>query len=85
MNSNDPDIKSDYIRALQNGTSNNYGSREEEIITTTAEQSAARKHGEIRKDQVTRKIHKGGKFIPINSEVSPENLSKALFEHNNLL
>ena len=85
VNSNDPDIKSDYIRALQDDTSNNYGSREEEIITTTAEQSAARKHGEIRKDQVTRKSHKGGKFIPINSEVSPENLSKALFEHNNLL
>ena len=84
MNSDDPDVKANYIRALQSDSANKYGSQEEEIVITTTEQSAARKHGEIRKDQVTRKGHTSGKLISIGSDMSPEDLSKSIFEHNNL-
>ncbi len=84
MNSDDPDIKANYIRALQSDSANKYRSQEEEIVITTTEQSAARKHGEIRKDQVTRKGHTSGKLISIGSDMSPEDLSKSIFEHNNL-
>ena len=35
-------------------------------------------------DQVTRKGHKNGKLIPIYSSMSPEDVSKSIFEHNNL-
>ena len=84
VNSNNPDVKSDYIRTLQYDPTNDFDSVEEEIVITTTEQSAARKHGEIRNDQVTRKGHKNGKLIPIYSSMSPEDVSKSIFEHNNL-
>lgn len=41
----------------------------------------ARKHGEIKSDQVTRTSHDGTKF-PIPDEMSPRELSKKLYEHN---
>lgn len=41
----------------------------------------ARKHGEIKSDQVTRTSHDGTNF-PIPDEMSPRELSKKLYEHN---
>ena len=84
LNSNDPDVWLDYIRSLQKDSTNEYRSREEEIVITTTEQSAARKHREIREDQVTRNSHNNGKLIRIDTDLSPEDLSKSIFEHNNL-
>ena len=85
LNSGDSDLISEYMKSCLRDKSNAYGSEEEEQVVTKTEQSVAKKHGEIRKNQVTRKGHKGGSFIPILNNEEPSGLSKIIFEHNNLL
>ena len=41
--------------------------------------------GEIRNDQVTRTNHYEGHLISLPNEISPSDLSKMIFEDNNLL
>ena len=85
LNSGDSVLISEYKKSRLVDKSNAYGSEEEEQVVTKTEQSVAKKHGEIRKNQVTRKGHKGGSFIPILNNEEPSELSKIIFEHNNLL
>ena len=85
LNSTDPNVKTEYKKSRQSKLNDAYGSDEEEEIIITVEQSAARKHGEIRNDQVTRTNHNGGYIISLPNEISPSDLSKFIFEHNNLL
>lgn len=85
MHSENPNDKDEYKKANQQRSNNAYGSEEEEEVIKTTEQSAARKHGEIRNDQVTRTNHNGGYLISLLNEISPSDLSKMIFEHNNLL
>ena len=62
-----------------------YGTLEERRIITGTEQEAARKHGEIRQDQVTRRNHNIlNRTISVPDKMTPEELSKSLFEQNNL-
>ena len=68
-------------KSITYDVNNQYGSSEEERVITTTEQEAARKHGEIKSDQVTRTSH-GGTIFPIPDEMSPRELSKKLYEHN---
>ena len=62
-----------------------YKTLEERRVITGPEQEVARRHGEIREDQVTRKNHKVLKrTICIPYDMTPEELSKSLFEYNSL-
>ncbi len=85
LNSADPNAKTEYEKSSQSKSNDAYGSDEEERVITTVEQYAARKHGEIRNDQVTRTNHYEGHLISLPNEISPSDLSKMIFEHNNLL
>ena len=85
LNSNDESMQKSYIESLNSNDNNEYKSKEEERVITGTEQTAARKHGEIRNDQVTRKKHKGARFVHLQNISKPEELSRQLFEHNNLL
>ena len=85
LNSADPNAKTEYEKSSQSKSNDAYGSDEEERVITTVEQYAARKHGEIRNDQVTRTNHYEGHLISLPNEISPSDLSKKIFENNNLL
>ena len=62
-----------------------YDTLEERRVITGPEQEAARKHREIRENQVTRRNHKILKStLSVPDEMTPEELSKSLFEHNSL-
>ena len=85
LQSNDATERKQYINSVQSIPDYEYFSKEEFRVITGPEQTAARKHREIRNDQVTRKSHKNSKLIPIPDGISFEELSKSIFEHNNLL
>ena len=67
------------------GSDPDYGNREERRVITLTEQRAARKHGEIRDDQVTRTSHKTEQDPVSAGDADPEDISRAVFEHNDLL
>ena len=71
-------------KAKEPNSDREYDNKEERRVITGIEQEAARKHGEIRQDQVTRKNHKYRDVITVQDGISPEALSNKLFEHNNL-
>ena len=81
LNSGNKEMMTQWKESTNRDKNNQYGSSEEERVITTTEQEAARKHGEIKSDQVTRTSHDGTKF-PIPDEMSPRELSKKLYEHN---
>ena len=61
-----------------------YGTLEERRVIEGTEQDAARKHGEIGPDQVTRKTHKEKSVTWISTfGATPEMISEAIFKHNN--
>ena len=62
-----------------------YSTLEERRVITGPEQVAARKHGEIRPDQVTRKDHEYTNKISIPDGTSVDSITKFIIEHNNLL
>ena len=62
-----------------------YGTEEERRVITGTEQTAARKHGEIREDQVTRTNHLMAKRKLSTNDASPEEISRAVYENNRLL
>ena len=85
MNSGSPEEKARLGAMKKPESDPDYDTLEERRVITGPEQVAARKHGEIREDQVTRKNHKILKrAISIPYEMTPEELSKSLFEHNKL-
>ena len=55
----------------------------ERSIVAGPEQIAARKHGEIREDQITRKNKYLRPQLNVPKGYTPEQVSKAVFEHNN--
>ena len=71
-------------KAKEPNSDSEYENKEERRVITGVEQKAARKHGEIRRDQVTRKNHEYRDVIRIPDGISPETLSNKLFEHNNI-
>lgn len=82
-NSNDESAKQQFIASTLEGTDNTYKSEEERRVITGTEQTAARKHGEIRNDQVTRTSYKC-KNVNINvSNMKPEEIPNYLYENNN--
>ena len=82
-NNNDESAKQQFIASTLEGTDNTYKSEEERRVITGTEQTAARKHGEIRNDQVTRTSYKC-KNAKINvSNMKPEEIPNYLYENNN--
>lgn len=61
-----------------------YDNLEEKDVIENREQSTARKHGEIRNDQVTRKNHSGSIINVDISSLSPEELEKKIRENNEM-
>lgn len=72
---------SEFLSSLNNVDNNSYGSAEEQRNIETAEQYAARHHGEIRDDTITRFDHESEPFAEIDVySMTPEELSKYLFD-----
>ena len=79
LNSFNKEQQLEYIISIKKGI-------EEMRVITGPEQDAARKHGEIRIDSVTRSNHTGGiKYILVPTQISVEELSELIYERNNLL
>jgi len=58
-----------YAQSTNNGTSEAYGSKEEESVITGIEQRTAQALGEVEPGQVTRTNH-GGKPVPVENSIS---------------
>ena len=84
LHSDDNEFKKNYIESSQNIDNYEYDNIQEYIIITGTEQVAARKLGEIRYDQVTRKDHRINNVIIITEEMSMVELLNRIYEHNNL-
>ena len=79
----DPSAKASYENDKKLNSDAQYGKSEERRVIEDTEQTAARKHGEIRSDQVTRSTHKEKKITLIpTGGASPSKISDAVFEHN---
>jgi RHS repeat-associated protein len=76
--------KASFENDTRRGSDPEYGTLEERRVIEGTEQDAARKHGEIGPDQVTRKTHKEKSVTWISTFGStPEMISEAIFKHNN--
>ena len=85
LHSDDNEFKKNYIESLRKIDNYEYDNIQEYIIITGTEQVAARKLGEIRYDQVTRKDHRHNNVIIIPEGISMvELLNNMIYEHNNL-
>lgn len=84
LHSDDNEFKKNYIESLRNIDNYEYDNIQEYIIITGTEQVAARKLGEIRDDQVTRKDHRLNNVIIITEGMSMVELLNRIYEHNNL-
>ena len=82
----DPSVR-EQVKKDRESPDEQYGNKEEMLIITGPEQDAARKQGEIRKDQVTRTNHSPFLFVyPVDVDNStPEEIEKVVREHNELL
>ncbi len=61
------EVKNPVQKAKDKGTSDlNYGNLEEKRVVTGSEQETARKHGEIKEGEVTRRNHEGTKYETIS-------------------
>lgn len=56
---NDNSAKKEYNDSIKPNSDSQYSTKEERRVIQGAEQSAARKHGDINAKQTTRKNHKG--------------------------
>lgn len=63
------------IKKLRNTYDKDYDDGEEKRVITGSEQKVARRTGEIRKDQVTRKDHHRGSYFPTSGPTSNVDLS----------
>lgn len=74
----------EFYDSLEKVDGNAYGSIEEARNIETTEQYAARRHGEIREDTITRFDHESTEFEEIDAySMTPEELSKHLFNRYN--
>lgn len=80
---NSEESKASYNNKLSTHDSN-YGNLEEKDVIENREQSTARKHGEIRDDQVTRNNHFGKPLQGDVSNKTPDEIGIIIKEHNNL-
>ena len=79
----DPSAKASYENDKKLNSDAQYGKSEERRVIEDTEQTAARKHGEIRSDQVTRSTHKEKKITLIpTGGASPQEVSDAVRVHN---
>ena len=79
----DPSAKASYENDKKSGSDAQYGTSEERRVIEGTEQTAARKHGEIRSDQVTRSTHQEKKITLIpTGGASPQEVSDAVRVHN---
>ncbi|MDE6871955.1 MAG: type III secretion system effector protein [Bacteroidales bacterium] len=81
----DAAVKASRNADIKPGSDAQYGTAEERRVIEGKEQDAARKHGEIRHDQVTRRTHKEKKIIWIpTGGAEPSKISDAVFLHNDI-
>lgn len=80
---NDDSAKKEYNDSIKPNSDNQYSTKEERRVIQGAEQSAARKHGDINAKQTTRKNHKGTQANLNVSNMKPGEISKKIYESNN--
>ena len=83
IQSNDPTEVQKYSDSKKEGSDAQYGKKEEKRVITGKEQDAARKHGDINKQQTTRKNHRGKQSNINISNMTPEEISKLIYESHN--
>ena len=80
---NDNSAKKEYNDSIKPNSDSQYSTKEERRVIQGAEQSAARKHGDINAKQTTRKNHKGTQANLNVSNMKPGEISKKIYESNN--
>lgn len=83
IRSNDSDAIVSYNNSVKLGSDKQYHKKEERRVIEGTEQIAAKKHGEIRNDQKTRTNHKGKQRNENISNMSPEEISRYIYEFHN--
>ena len=83
VNSGDNAVIQEYNNSVTKGSDDQYEKKEERRVIMGTEQKAARKHGDINKNQTTRTNH-NGKQSNINiSDMTPKEISIHIYESNN--
>ena len=83
IQSNDNEVKQQYNESVKSHSDEQYSKGEERRVITGTEQEAARKHGDINKQQTTR-TNSNGKQANVNiANMKPKEISRYIYETNN--
>ena len=83
IQSNDNEVKQQYNESVKSHSDEQYSKGEERRVITGTEQEAARKHGDINKQQTTR-TNSNGKQANVNiTNMKPKEISRYIYETNN--